>query len=208
MNPFDQKAAGWDADPQRVAMARAIFEAMDALITWDPAWRVLDAGAGTGLLSLMVLPRVARVTAVDTSPKMLEVLAAKAAGLPLETRLCPLEALELPTGAFDVVVSSMALHHVADVPAALSGFARVLRSADGPRPGGHLLLADLDAEPGTFHSDNTGVHHPGFDRDALGAQLITAGFLNPTFVTALENPKVGADGVSRNYPVFCVHALR
>jgi ubiquinone/menaquinone biosynthesis C-methylase UbiE len=191
-----------------VALARAIFEAMDAQVAWDPAWRVLDAGAGTGLLGLAVLPHVARVTAVDASAKMLEVLAAKATGLPLETHLCPLEALDLPAASFDAVVSSMALHHVADVPAALAGFARVLRPAVGPLPGGHLLLADLDLEPGTFHSDNTGVHHLGFDREALGALLVAAGFTAPTFVTALENPKIGADGVLRNYPVFCVHTLR
>ncbi len=206
MNPFDEKAATWDDNPGRRALARAVFEEMSRAVTWDPAWRVLDAGAGTGLVTLAVLPHVARVTAVDNSAGMLEVLARKAEGFPVDTHLCPLEALDLPAASFDAVISSMALHHVRDTAAALAGFARVLRPAVGPAPGGHLLLADLDLEDGSFHADGTGVHHPGFDRAALAAALGAAGFADVRFTTAWEMPRVRPDGAVRHFPVFLVHA--
>lgn len=206
MNPFDEKAATWDDNPGRRALARAVFEAMSRAVAWDPGWCVLDAGAGTGLLTLAVLPHVARVTAVDSSSGMLEVLASKASGLPVDTVLCALEAPDLPDASFDAVISSMALHHVRDTAAALAGLARVLRPAVGPRTGGHLLLADLDLEDGSFHTDKTGVHHLGFDRAVLASSLTAAGFTDVSFTTAWEMPRVRPDGTVRHFPVFLVHA--
>jgi len=201
MSVFDQRAESWDANPRRRELARHVFETMSRLIVWDRSWRVLDAGAGTGLLTLAVASRVAHVTAVDTSPKMLEVLAAKAAGLPITTMLKPLEALGLPAVPFDAVVSSMALHHVTDTAAALASFGRVLR------PGGHLLLADLDREDGTFHEDNTGVAHFGFDQTALAAALTEAGFMDVRFVNAWNMSKTISDGTVRPFPIFCLHSI-
>ncbi len=202
MNPFDEKAATWDDNPGRRELARHIFAAMGNLIEWNPAWLVLDAGAGTGLLTLAVALQVRHVTAVDTSAKMLEVLASKAAALPVTPHPCSLEDLDLPAGSFDAVVSSMALHHVGDTAAALAGFARVLQ------PGGHLLLADLDAEDGSFHADNTGVAHFGFDRAALSEKLTYAGFTAVRFSTAWEMERPLAQGGIRAFPIFCLHAVR
>ncbi len=200
MSVFDQRAESWDANPRRRELARRVFEAMSRLVVWDRSWRVLDAGAGTGLLTLAVASRVSHVTAVDTSPKMLEVLAAKAQGLPISTMLKPLEALGLPAVPFDAVVSSMALHHVPDTAAALASFGRVLR------PGGHLLLADLDHEDGTFHDDNTGVAHFGFDQATLAAAVTDAGFVDVHFSQVWNMEKTATDGTVRTFPIFCLHA--
>jgi tRNA (cmo5U34)-methyltransferase len=102
----------------------------------------------------------------------------------------PLEA----AGTFDLITSSMALHHVRDLPALFSQFRSMLRA------GGHVALADLDREDGTFHSpDVTDVHHLGFDRADLRAQLAAAGFEDLRDTTAHVHRRHG-----REYPVFLI----
>ena len=76
---------------------------------------------------------------------------------------------DLP-GGYDLIFTSMVLHHIEDVPALLSLFAAWCA------PGGRLAIADLEAEDGTFHSDMTGVMHKGFDRNELASLIESAGF--------------------------------
>lgn len=47
MNDFDRKAAGWDADPAKGAVADAIR----ARVPLGPGLAALEYGCGTGLLS-------------------------------------------------------------------------------------------------------------------------------------------------------------
>jgi 2-polyprenyl-3-methyl-5-hydroxy-6-metoxy-1,4-benzoquinol methylase len=90
----------------------------------------------------------------------------------------------------------MTLHHVEDTEALLAQMFQTLK------PSGRLCLADLDLEPGTFHDDNTGIFHFGFDRDALRNMFIKAGFSNVRVVTATEIIKPNQQGDLRTYPVF------
>ena len=78
----------------------------------------------------------------------------------------------------------MTLHHVEHIAPLLALFFAVLV------PGGHLCIADLDLEQGRFHTDNTGVFHFGFDRDALCDSLTQAGFqrLSAQTVTHIVKP--------------------
>jgi SAM-dependent methyltransferase len=102
--------------------------------------------------------------------------------------------------AVDVIVSSMTLHHVRDIP----GLARAFRAA--LRPGGQVALADLDPDGGLFHADNADVLHNGFDRVSLGGILASAGFTAVEFSNATVVEKPGADGVVRTFSVFLVTA--
>jgi len=70
---FDQVAGTWDDDPGRVALARAIADAIGREVGLSPSMDVLDFGTGTGLLALAVQPHVRSVTGADTSAGMLEV---------------------------------------------------------------------------------------------------------------------------------------
>lgn len=202
-NPFDQRAADWDANPGRVALARAVVAAIRAAVPLRPDMRAMDFGAGTGLVSLGLLGDVGEITAVDASAGMLRVLAEKAAALGavrLRTLRCDVSTDALPQAAFDLVVSSMTLHHLPDVPAVLK------RMRASLRPGGWIALADLDAEDGSFHADTTGVCHSGFDRATVCRWLTDAGFAGAAVRDAHRMTKLGADGVTRDYPVFLATA--
>lgn len=198
---FDERAKTWDTDPRRRQLATDISAALARLVPLQPGWTVLDYGAGTGLLTFSLAPRVRRVLAVDSSAGMLDVLAQKAgsAGLrSVETLHADFTRDPLPPGSFDLVASAMTLHHVADVELLLRKFLGLLA------PGGHLALADLDAEDGSFHGANAaGVHHLGFDRAALARQFAAAGFAGIRFADAARLEKNG-----RAYTVFLAAARR
>jgi tRNA (cmo5U34)-methyltransferase len=193
-NRFDEAASAWDEEPWRVEIASAVAAAMRRSVTLSADLRVLDFGCGTGLVSLALQPFVGHVTGADTSEGMLGQLRRKieAKGLAnVETvRLDP-AAPRLPDGPFDLVVSSMALHHVEDLAPLFRRFHEVLR------PGGGVALADLDREDGTFHEDARGVFHLGLDRAAIASSLAAAGFGSVAASTATIARKN-----DREYPIF------
>jgi ubiquinone/menaquinone biosynthesis C-methylase UbiE len=200
---FDAAAMEWDANPVRVALARAVVEAVRAAVPLHAEMSVMDFGAGTGLVSLGLLSEVAEVTAVDASDGMLRVLAGKARELGAEnlhTLHCDIAQAELPPGRFDLIVSSMTLHHLPDAPFVLGRLRPALRQ------GGWIALADLDAEDGSFHADKAGVYHSGFDRETVCRWLEVAGFAAPAAREAYRITRPGSDGIRRIYPVFLVTA--
>ena len=98
----------------------------------------------------------------------------------------------------------MTMHHVADTGKVLRAFHELLR------PGGKACIADLDAEPGIFHTPEAAqtVHHHGFDRDRLKRHLAAVGFTDMHDLTAHTIRKqVDGDG-ERGFPVFLVTARR
>ena len=81
----------------------------------DAAIRVLDLGAGTGLLSALVaraFPR-ARITLVDVSPQMLGMARQRFADEPerFELRVMDYATNPLP-GEYEAVVSALSIHHL------------------------------------------------------------------------------------------------
>ncbi|MBP7867538.1 MAG: class I SAM-dependent methyltransferase [Acidobacteria bacterium] len=195
---FDQLAANWDT-PQRLRLAEDLLAAISGEVALGPDLDVLDFGCGTGLLATALAPRVRSVVGVDASRGMLEVLQGKiaASGLRHVRALHrEIDAQAPLPGPVHLAVSAMTLHHVPDPGPLLEAFHAVLH------PGGHLALADLDAEDGTFHGDNTGVFHFGFERGALRDLFRAAGFQEVRHRTASEIVKPGRDGGTRRYPVF------
>lgn len=170
---FDAAAAGWDDDPGRVKLASDIAGAISQAIPLTTDMDVLEFGCGTGLLTLRLAPLVRSITGVDSSRGMLDVLEKKisAQGLGAVHALhLDVEKGDALTGSFPLVVSSMTLHHIKDVPALLKTLSQVTA------PGGHLCVADLDPDDGRFHESAEGVFHNGFDRSRLRRALEEAGF--------------------------------
>jgi ubiquinone/menaquinone biosynthesis C-methylase UbiE len=200
---FDKDAASWDENPARVKLAQDIAGAITKCRILRPEMDAMDFGCGTGLVTLLLRPRVRSIVGVDSSQGMLDVLQAKVARQNLtrvETQLVDLDKGDRLEGRYDLVVSTMTLHHVRDIAALFRQFRRVLA------PAGSLALADLDSEGGLFHSDNTGVFHFGFDRVALRRILTDAGFEKVEDTTAAEVVKPTANGEERRFPIFLITA--
>ncbi len=198
MSRFDAVADAWDKGDLRQKIAHNVAEAMFENIPLNDTMNLLDFGAGTGLLTYKILPHVHSVTAVDTSPKMLEMLQSKSTPEhQIKTACCDITQMPL-SETFDGIISSMAMHHVEETAA----FLKTLHSH--LNPGGFIAIADLDKEDGSFHSHgNDGVFHFGFDRDGLVKMATEAGFSDIAFDTALIIEKPYA-----SYPVFLMRARK
>lgn len=205
---FDNKAAEWDANAVRAALADGVARAIIAHMPVGNPKNALEFGCGTGLVTTRIAPFCTRLSAVDSSGEMLRVLAEKLAASAI-TNVTPLhldfsrpeQASELE-GGFDFVCSSMTLHHIPDT----TGFLQEL--AGHIAPGGFIAIADLDTEDGLFHDDLTEKVHYGFDRESLRAILEAAGFGNVSFMTAHIIEKKNRSGNLAGYPVFLVTAIK
>lgn len=103
---------------------------------------VLDAGCGAGHTALALAPHVAQVVAYDLTPAMLdqvERLAGKKQIKNVKVKQGDVECLPFENASFDLIVSRYSAHHWPHPSAALSEFARVLKSD------GQFTLSDIVA---------------------------------------------------------------
>ena len=198
---FDQEAAQWDANPGRVKLAGDVADAMIRAVSPAKDQDALDFGCGTGLVTLKLQPLVKSITGMDSSRGMLAALESKVAGQGLSnvrTQFLDLEQGGKVEGHYHLIVSSMTLHHVPDPAALISQLAGALL------PGGTLAVADLDTEDGSFHGDNTGVLHLGFDRLRIRGFFEQAGLSGVREITAAVVTKEIEGKGRRDFPVFLI----
>jgi len=135
---------------------------------------VADLGAGEGAISIMLAPFVSRVTAVDQSPRMLDLVRDRAGeqGVTdtVTTAEGDLEALPLADASQDACFLSQALHHAARPAEAVKEAARVLR------PGGQLVLLDLEEHSHDWMREQWADQWLGFELNELKEWLTEAGF--------------------------------
>jgi ubiquinone/menaquinone biosynthesis C-methylase UbiE len=113
---------------------------MLAALPLEPASRVLDVAAGTGLLGRAMAPHVCEVVAIDATSEMLAEGRAEAEGAALSNITFEqgmAEELPYDDGSFDLVACRLAIHHFEDPRPPLAEMARVCR------PGGDVGVIDL-----------------------------------------------------------------
>jgi ubiquinone/menaquinone biosynthesis C-methylase UbiE len=109
-----------------------------------PGESVLDIGCGTGTLAIAAKRRVgtsAVVHGIDASPEMIARAHRKAkhAGMKIAFETAPAQSLPFPDARFDVVLSTVMMHHLPRVgrEEAAREARRVLK------PGGRMLVVDF-----------------------------------------------------------------
>lgn len=191
---FEHKAGSYEQDKNRVDNVDKILHA----VKLDKTMHIMDFGSGTGLLLERVAPHVAKITAVDISHSMNRQLLEK------QCRLgCEIEILEIDLEKthleqkFDGIISSMTMHHIEKIRPMFAKLHSILNDD------GFIAIADLDVEDGSFHTEDTGVFHCGFDRDEIAQMAQEAGFRDVTVSSASVVHKAQGD-----FPVFLLTGFR
>ena len=138
-----------------------------------PAIDIADLGAGEGLVSQLLAHRARQVWCIDNSVKMVEVgteLAKKNGLANLVYKLGDIEKVPLPDRSVDLAILSQALHHAQHPQAAVNEAHRILR------PGGQLLVLDLNEHAFAKARELYADVWLGFKESALHAFLKKAGF--------------------------------
>jgi ubiquinone/menaquinone biosynthesis C-methylase UbiE len=157
----------------------------------QPGERVLDVGCGTGTLAIEAKLRVGsagRVCGIDPGKEQIARARAKAARrqVPVEFQVGVIEQLAFPDQTFDVVLSTLMMHHL---PASLKrqGLAEIARVL---KVGGRLVIVDFKrkqeraGQAARFHAGGSGLHE-------LAALVSEAGF-SQVEIAELRPPRFSA----------------
>jgi SAM-dependent methyltransferase len=191
---WDADAATYDRSPDHGAATpteRAAWASALARLLPPPPARVLDAGAGTGFLSLAAARLGYQVTAVDLSPGMLARLRESAEREGLTVEVVEGGAEQPPPGPFDAVIERHLLWTLPDPLAALAAWREAA-------PAGRLVLFEglwgkvdpierlrQQAREGWRRLRGEPDHHHGHYEAALVAELPLAAGAHPDRIIGL-----------------------
>lgn len=195
---FDAEAVQWD-NVRREKRAKIIADEITKSITIGQHDYALEFGCGTGLVSFNLSDKFKHITLIDTSAGMIDILNKKIRDSNMEN----MTALQidinndtLPEGRFDVVYTSMALHHIADTRTTLKNLWRLIGD------NGYLCIVELDEDDGSFHKSEEGFDgHNGFNQNVLKKLLKEVGFKSVVTNTFYNDNKM-IDGSKVNYSLF------
>jgi tRNA (cmo5U34)-methyltransferase len=199
MNSFDSRAREWDKDKMHMERSVAIAAELEKMIPLNHSMKVLEYGAGTGILSFLLKDRFSEITLMDNSQEMIKVCMEKIEYHKTK-HIVPLwfdlEHTKYES-KFDLIYNQMVLHHVTDVETIISKFYALLN------PGGYLAIADLYPEDGSFHGIDVKVHL-GFDPENFAVILKQIGFKNIEHKKCFDMPRESG----KKFPIFLLTAQK
>lgn len=172
MSHFNQSANTWDT-PEKIKLNQHYADQIKKSLLKKDSIKILELGCGTGLLGSQFLNETNQLIGIDTSSGMLEVFNQKFQdNKNVRSKLLNLEDQELGEGEFDLVISTMAFHHLKNPEQMILKLKKLLSS------NGIIAVIDLDAEDGSFHPDpnKMGVHHFGFSKETTDSWSVAAQF--------------------------------
>ena len=194
---FDQVANRYDT-PDKVKRSEEFVKKLLKLIPVNKDFKVMDIGAGTGLVDTILANYVGQIYAFDLSEGMLKVFEGKIKKNNISNiKIFRKDVLseDFPEKDFDLVITSMTFHHLDNPKEALKKIKEYLKK------GGYVAIIDLEKEDGTFHSDNTDVKHFGFEKEEVENWFKELGFRDIKVITVYSIQKE-RKGKLRDYPVF------
>ena len=175
-NPSAEYFAGiagdWDALRSGYFSA-AVREAAIAKAYLHPEMIVADVGGGTGFMAAGLAHLVQHVHVLDGSAEMLEQAQKNLSAFNnVDFKQADGLALPLREASVDAAFANMYLHHCPDPFAAIQEMVSILR------PGGRLVITDLDLHNHAWLKSEMADLWMGFDREQIRAWFEQAGLVN------------------------------
>jgi ubiquinone/menaquinone biosynthesis C-methylase UbiE len=169
---FERVAGEWD-ERRAGYFTEAVREAAIKRAYLRPEFVVADVGAGTGFIAAGLAPHVAKVYVLDGSEAMLAQARRNLAAYDnVVFEVSEGSALPLPDQSVDAAFANMYLHHCPDPAAAIREMARILR------PGGRLIITDMDKHDHEWMRTEMADEWLGFERAQVKGWLRDAGLVN------------------------------
>jgi ubiquinone/menaquinone biosynthesis C-methylase UbiE len=166
---FDEVAPRWDKI-RSIFFSDVVREKAISLANVQPDKVAADIGAGTGFITEGLIKKGLKVITVEQSEAMLRVMKNKFDGIG-EIEYRKGDALNLPIedNHIDYVFANMLLHHVESPAVAIEEMTRILK------PGGILVIIDLDEHKFKFLKQEHHDRWMGFKRDNIRHWFIESG---------------------------------
>ncbi len=166
---FDDVAKQWDK-MRTSFFSEAVREKALATAGVEKGKLAADIGAGTGFITEALVRAGAAVIAVDQSEAMLDAMKKKFNDIEgIDYRLGEAVDLPIPDESVDYAFANMYLHHVDDPAVGIREMVRILK------PGGKLVLTDLDEHDYDFLRTEQYDRWMGFKREDVQRWLKEAG---------------------------------
>ncbi len=194
---FDEVAYRYDT-PDKLERSKIIINKLLKILPVQKDWKVLEIGIGTGNTAVYLSPYVKEIVGTDLSEGMLSVLKEKLekSGIKnIKTYKKDILTEDIPEKDFDLVFNAMTMHHIDFPEKAIKRFKEFLKN------NGYIVIVDLFKEDGTFHSDNTGVKHFGFDFEEV-REWFDKENINLIFLENIHSIKKERNREEKEYPVF------
>ncbi len=198
---FDQYAYEWDTE-KRINRAQHVAVEIKRSLSQSRYDQALEFGCGTGLVSYNLIDLSNQTTMVDLSKEMIGIVKEKA----IRNDVKNITALNIDImksetdNKYDLIYSSMVLHHISDIEAVLKRLYTLMNS------NGEICLVDIDKEDGSFHLNYPEFNgHNGFDHEALRTIFEKVGFKNVNIHTFYYDTKE-VKGKSIEYSLFRIVA--
>lgn len=169
---FKKVANQWDTMREDF-FSEAVREKAYSIAAVKEGQLAADIGSGTGFITEGLIQRGLSVIAVDRSYEMLDQMKQKFKDYKgVYYRQGEAENLPIDKDTVDYAMANMYLHHVDDPLAAIKEMVRILK------PGGKLVLTDLDEHNYDFLKLEHHDQWMGFQREDIKQWLLDAGLKN------------------------------
>lgn len=197
---FDDFSNEWDTD-RRIKRAKLIADEIKKAVNVSKQ-KALEFGCGTGLISFNLYNNFESIDLADISEGMMDVLASKIKfNQVTNMKVVDLNKEKLDS-KYDLIYSSMVLHHILDLDTLIKQFHELLNED------GEICIVDLKVVDELFHKDEPDFDgHHGIDTEALEWLLNINGFSNIRVKIIYEGIKI-VDEKEIAYSLFLLTAIK